>query len=172
MPIVGICWELSILNPIANLSNFCIYICFRYKGQLLVTKLCHLQIFPVVFFLNGLTAIWKSTLLKTTFPTLHILLKNPDNLQLLLFQWSIRFLNNYPKDLIIDEAQNALNFSYIQGIVDSNPTKFYILSGSRQNLVKCTYFANTAGRVGNTLLPFFPQQNRISRKKLNQNLKM
>ncbi len=51
--------------------------------------------------------------------TLHTL-ENPDDLQIALND-PRRFLQNYPKGVIIDEVQNAPElFSYIQGIVDSN----------------------------------------------------
>ena len=122
----------------------------------LVTKLKAIyKYFPVVS-LNGPRQSGKSTLLKTTFPALpYITLENPDNLQLLLND-PLGFLNNYPKGLIIDEAQNAPQiFSYIQGIVDSNPKIKFILSGSQNFLLNAHISQTLAGRVGVlTLLPF------------------
>ena len=122
----------------------------------LVTKLKAIyKYFPVVS-LNGPRQSGKSTLLKNTFPALpYITLENPDNLQLLLKD-PFGFLDNYPKGLIIDEAQNAPQiFSYIQGIVDSNPKIKFILSGSQNFLLNAHISQTLAGRVGIlTLLPF------------------
>ena len=121
----------------------------------LITKLKAIyKYFPVVS-LNGPRQSGKSTLLKTTFPALpYITLENPDNLQLLLND-PLGFLNNYPKGLIIDEAQNAPQiFSYIQGIVDSKPKIKFILSGSQNFLLNAHISQTLAGRVGVlTLLP-------------------
>ena len=133
----------------------------------LVTKLKAIyKYFPVVS-LNGPRQSGKSTLLKTTFPTLpYITLENPDNLQLLLND-PLGFLHNYPKGLIIDEAQNAPQiFSYIQGIVDSNPKIKFILSGSQNFLLNAHISQTLAGRVGVlTLLPFSAAEL-LSEKKL------
>ncbi len=122
----------------------------------LVTKLKAIyRYFPVVS-LNGPRQSGKTTLLKTTFPKLpYITLENPDDLQLVLKD-PRGFLDNYPKGLIIDEAQNAPQlFSYIQGIVDDNPKIKFILSGSQNFLLNEQISQTLAGRVGVlTLLPF------------------
>ena len=132
----------------------------------LVTKLKSIyKYFPVVS-LNGPRQSGKSTLLKTTFPTLpYITLENPDNLQLLLND-PLGFLNNYPKGLIIDEAQNAPQiFSYIQGIVDSNSKIKFILSGSQNFLLNAHISQTLAGRVGVlTLLPFSTTELQVGKK--------
>ena len=111
--------------------------------------------FPVVS-LNGPRQSGKSTLLKNTFPKLpYVTLENPDDLQIALND-PRRFLQNYPKGVIIDEVQNASPlFSYIQGIVDSNSKIKFVLSGS-QNFLMSQHISQTlAGRVGVlTLLPF------------------
>ena len=111
--------------------------------------------FPVIS-LNGPRQSGKSTLLKTTFPKLpYITLENPDDLRIAL-QDPRRFLQNYPKGVIIDEAQNAPQlFSYIQGIVDSQPKIKFVLSGSQNFLMNQQISQTLAGRVGVlTLLPF------------------
>lgn len=132
----------------------------------LVTKLKAIyKYFPVVS-LNGPRQSGKSTLLKVTFPTLpYITLENPDNLQLLLND-PLGFLNNYPKGLIIDEAQNAPQiFSYIQGIVDSHPKIKFILSGSQNFLLNAHISQTLAGRVGVlTLLPFSATELQAEKK--------
>lgn len=111
--------------------------------------------FPVVS-LNGPRQSGKSTLLKTTFPKLpYVTMENPDDLRIAL-QDPRRFLQNYPKGVIIDEAQNAPQlFSYIQGIVDSQPKIKFVLSGSQNFLMNQQISQTLAGRVGVlTLLPF------------------
>jgi predicted AAA+ superfamily ATPase len=111
--------------------------------------------FPVVS-LNGPRQSGKSTLLRNTFPRLpYVTLENPDDLRIAL-QDPRRFLQNYPKGAIIDEAQNAPQiFSYIQGIVDSQPKVKFILSGSQNFLMNQQISQTLAGRVGVlTLLPF------------------
>jgi len=111
--------------------------------------------FPVVS-LNGPRQSGKSTLLKNTFPKLpYVTLENPDDLRIALHD-PRRFLQNYPKGVIIDEAQNAPQiFSYIQGIVDSDPKIKFVLSGSQNFLMNQQISQTLAGRVGVlTLLPF------------------
>ncbi len=111
--------------------------------------------FPIVS-LNGPRQSGKSTLLKNTFPKLsYVTLENPDDLAFALHD-PRRFLEAYPKGIIIDEAQNAPQiFSYIQGIVDSNPKIKFILSGSQNFLLNQHISQTLAGRIGIlTLLPF------------------
>lgn len=111
--------------------------------------------FPVIS-LNGPRQSGKSTLLRNTFPKLpYVTLENPDDLRIAL-QDPRRFLQNYPKGAIIDEAQNAPQiFSYIQGIVDSQPKIKFVLSGSQNFLMNQQISQTLAGRVGVlTLLPF------------------
>ena len=111
--------------------------------------------FPVIS-LNGPRQSGKSTLLKNTFQKLpYVSLENPDDLQIAIHD-PRRFLQNYPKGAIIDEAQNAPQiFSYIQEIVDSHPKIKFVLSGSQNFLMNQHISQTLAGRVGVlTLLPF------------------
>ena len=111
--------------------------------------------FPVVS-LNGPRQSGKSTLLKKCFPRLpYITLENPDDLQIALSD-PRRFLEQYSKGVIIDEAQNAPQlFSYIQGIVDANRKVKFVLSGSQNFLLNQHISQTLAGRAGiGTLLPF------------------
>ena len=131
------------------------YLCRMLQRQL-EKKLKQLyRYFPVIS-LNGPRQSGKSTLLKNTFPKLpYVNLENPDDLRIAL-QDPRRFLQNYPKGAIIDEAQNAPQiFSYIQGIVDSLPKIKFVLSGSQNFLMNQQISQTLAGRVGVlTLLPF------------------
>ena len=60
----------------------------------------------------------------------------------------IAFLNRNVNGMIIDEIQRApLLLSYIQGIVDSNPDKRFILSGSSNFLLMKSVSQSLAGRA-------------------------
>ena len=130
------------------------YLCKMIQRQL-ERKLKQLyKYFPVVS-LNGPRQSGKSTLLKNAFPKLpYITLENPDDLAIALSD-PRRFLDGYPKGVIIDEVQNAPQlFSYIQGIVDINKKIKFVLSGSQNFLMNQHISQTLAGRVGLiTLLP-------------------
>lgn len=66
-----------------------------------------------------------------------------------------RFLAQLPNGGIIDEAQrNPELFSYLQGIVDENPTAQFLLTGSQNFLLLESITQSLAGRVSiQTLLP-------------------
>lgn len=111
--------------------------------------------FPVIS-LNGPRQSGKTTLIKKVFPELpYISLEDPDQ-RLLATEDPRGFLQNFPQGAVFDEAQRVpVLFSYIQGIVDSNPEIRFILSGSQNFLMSEKITQSLAGRVGLlTLLPF------------------
>jgi uncharacterized protein len=119
-------------------------------------KLKQLYRYFSVVSLNGPRQSGKSTMLKNCFPRLpYITLENPDDLRIALND-PRRFLEQYTRGVIIDEAQNAPQlFSYIQGIVDANSKVKFVLSGSQNFLLNRQISQTLAGRVGvATLLPF------------------
>lgn len=121
----------------------------------LTEKLQHLYLkYPVVV-LTGARQTGKTTLLKSVFAQIpYVNLEDPDN-RILAETDPRGFLSNFPKGVMIDEAQQVPNlFSYIQQIVDNSDSKF-ILSGSQnfQLLEKITQ--SLAGRVAVlSLMPF------------------
>ena len=68
----------------------------------------------------------------------------------------VGFLSRHPEGMILDEVQNAPDLlSYIQGMVDDNPEKRFILSGSFQFSVLKKISQSLAGRTAILeLLPF------------------
>ena len=73
-----------------------------------------------------------------------------------IMQDTVRFLDNYPNGLIIDEAHHYPGlFSYIQVAVDENPNRKYILTGSSNFALLEKITQSLAGRTALfTLLPF------------------
>lgn len=65
-------------------------------------------------------------------------------------------LSRHPEGMILDEVQNAPDLlSYIQGMVDDNPERRFILSGSSQFSVLKKISQSLAGRIAILeLLPF------------------
>lgn len=122
--------------------------------------------FPVLF-LTGPRQSGKTTLLKNEFPKLpYVTLEDPDTL--LLAQTDPRaFLNTFKKGAILDEAQRSPQiFSYIQGVVDSDKTKRFILSGSQNFLLSKHISQSLAGRTAVlTLLPLSVSELESSRAK-------
>ena len=60
----------------------------------------------------------------------------------------VAFLNQDAKGMILDEVQNVPSlFSYIQGMVDDNPSKRFILSGSSQFSMLKTIVQSLSGRT-------------------------
>jgi predicted AAA+ superfamily ATPase len=115
----------------------------------------------------------KTTLIKNTFTDLpYILLEDPDTRS---FAESDprAFLNQYPNGAIFDEVQRVPSlFSYLQGVVDADPSRKFILSGSQNFLLMQNISQSLAGRVGLlTLLPFSWQEtNSIITQKLPEHL--
>jgi len=119
------------------------------KLKLLYTK------FPVIT-VTGPRQSGKTTLIKEVFKNLpYVSLENPDDRAFAL-EDPRGFLNNYPKGAIFDEVQRVPQlFSYIQGLVDADPSIKFILSGSQNFLLSEQISQSLAGRVGILkLLPF------------------
>ena len=119
------------------------------KLKLLYTK------FPVIT-VTGPRQSGKTTLIKEVFKNLpYVSLENPDDRAFAL-EDPRGFLNNYPKGAIFDEVQRVPQlFSYIQGLVDADPSIKCILSGSQNFLLSEQISQSLAGRVGILkLLPF------------------
>lgn len=119
------------------------------KLKLLYTK------FPVIS-VTGPRQSGKTTLIKEVFKNLpYVSLENPDDRAFAL-EDPRGFLNNYPKGAIFDEVQRVPQlFSYIQGLVDADPSIKFIISGSQNFLLSEQISQSLAGRVGILkLLPF------------------
>lgn len=116
--------------------------------------------YPIIA-ITGPRQAGKTTLCKQIFHQYHyVSLETPDILEFALKD-PRGFLNQYPKNVIIDEIQNAPElFSYIQSIVDeSNLTGQFILTGSQNFLMLEKITQSLAGRVYiYHLLPFSQQE--------------
>jgi uncharacterized protein len=104
--------------------------------------------FPVLF-ITGPRQSGKTTLLQFLFPKLpYVTLEDPDIMQLAIND-ARSFLQQFPKGVIIDEAQRVPQlFSYIQAIVDKDKKAKFILSGSQNFLLSKQISQSLAGRTG------------------------
>ncbi len=91
-----------------------------------------IKYFPVII-ITGPRQSGKTTLIKHLFHKLpYYSLENLD-IRRFAINDPIAFLNQDPQGMILDEVQNTPDLlSYIQGIVDDNPSRRFILSGSSQ----------------------------------------
>ena len=127
------------------------------------------QYYPIVS-LTGPRQSGKTTLLKSLFPEKpYVTLENPDT-RLLATTDPRRFLATYTEGAILDEVQNVPElFSYLQGIVDDNPQRKFVLSGSQNFLLLQSITQSLAGRVGIlNLLPF--SQSEVSKTEMKLSL--
>ena len=112
--------------------------------------------YPIVTVL-GPRQSGKTTLVRHLFKHKpYVSLENPDD-RSFAEQDPKAFLDSYPKGAILDEIQRLpLLLSYLQGIVDENPTKgLFILTGSHQHELHHSVSQSLAGRTALlTLLPF------------------
>lgn len=106
-----------------------------------------LKYFPVVT-ITGPRQSGKTTLIKTLFPEMgYYTLENPDTREFANSD-PVRFLMQNDS-MILDEVHNVPQLlSYIQGIVDENPSRKFILSGSSQFAVMNKVTQSLAGRSG------------------------
>jgi len=90
----------------------------------------------------------KTTLIKQLFPDYqYYSLENPDT-KLLALNDPLGFLQSHEKGIILDEVQNAPElFSYIQGLVDDNHERKFILSGSSNFALLKNITQSLAGRT-------------------------
>lgn len=104
--------------------------------------------FPVIT-LTGPRQSGKTTTLRHVFPDLpYYSLENPDTRRLAEDD-PVSFLNDHDAGMILDEVHNAPPLlSYIQGIVDENPGRKYILSGSSNFALLRNVSQSLAGRTG------------------------
>lgn len=105
------------------------------------------QYFSVIT-ITGPRQSGKTTLIRNLFPKLaYYSLENLD-VRRLAENDPIAFLNQHTEGMILDEVHNAPNLlSYIQGIVDSNANRRFILSGSSQFNVLRNITQSLAGRT-------------------------
>jgi predicted AAA+ superfamily ATPase len=90
----------------------------------------------------------KTTLIRHLFPNYqYYSLENPDT-KLLAINDPIGFLQSHPTGIILDEVQNVPElFSYIQGLVDENKNRKFILSGSSNFALLNNISQSLAGRT-------------------------
>lgn len=111
--------------------------------------------FPVVY-LGGPRQSGKTTLLRHLLPELPYASLEDADTRLRAEEDPRRFLNSFPNGAILDEAQRVpLLFNYLQGLVDSDKNRRFVLSGSQNYLLMESITQSLAGRVGIlNLLPF------------------
>jgi predicted AAA+ superfamily ATPase len=110
--------------------------------------------FPVLF-VTGPRQSGKTTLVRSLFPDLpYVLLELPD-IRRLALEDPRAFLEPYTRGAILDEVQHVPElFSYIQGLVDEDRSRRFVLTGSQNFLLNEKITQSLAGRVGIcTLLP-------------------
>ena len=90
----------------------------------------------------------KTTLVKQLFSDFqYYTLENPDT-KLLALNDPLGFLQSHTAGVILDEAQNAPElFSYIQGLVDENKERKFVLSGSSNFALMKNISQSLAGRT-------------------------
>lgn len=90
----------------------------------------------------------KTTLIRNLFDSLpYYSLENLD-VQALAASDPVAFLSRHPEGMILDEVHNAPQLlSYIQGLVDEEPDKRFILSGSSQFAMMKKVTQSLAGRT-------------------------
>jgi predicted AAA+ superfamily ATPase len=111
--------------------------------------------FPVVY-VGGPRQSGKTTLLRHLMPELDYASLEEADTRLRAEEDPRRFLNTFPKGAILDEAQRVPQlFNYLQGLVDADKTRRFVLSGSQNFLLMESITQSLAGRVGIlNLLPF------------------
>ena len=103
--------------------------------------------FPVIT-VTGPRQSGKTTLIRNQFP--HLPYYSLENLDVRNFAENdpVAFLNQHAEGMILDEVHNAPNLlSYIQGIVDDDADRRFILSGSSQFAMLKKVTQSLAGRT-------------------------
>lgn len=121
----------------------------------IATVLASVQGFYPIVYLGGPRQAGKTTLLKHLYPNLpYVNLEDPE-VRTLAIQDPRRFLKDFDKGAILDEAQRVPSlFSYLQVMVDANRDLRFLLSGSQNFLLMENIAQSLAGRVG--ILNLFP----------------
>lgn len=106
------------------------------------------QWFPIVY-VGGPRQSGKTTLLRNLLPNLPYANLEDADARLRAEEDPRRFLNSFPESVILDEAQRVPHlFNYLQGLVDADKNKKFILSGSQNFLMMESITQSLAGRVG------------------------
>ena len=104
--------------------------------------------FPVIC-VTGPRQSGKSTILKKMFPDADMYSLKDVNVREFALNDPIAFLSQTQHTMFIDEAQKAPQlFEYIQGIVDNNPERKFLLSGSSNFELMKGLSESLAGRAG------------------------
>ena len=111
--------------------------------------------FPVVY-LGGPRQSGKTTLLRQLLPDLPYASLEDADARRRAEEDPRRFLNGFPTGAILDEAQRVPHlFNYLQGYVDADRSRRFVLSGSQNFLLMERITQSLAGRAGIlNLLPF------------------
>ena len=106
----------------------------------------------------------KSTLLKEMFPKAVMYSLKDVNVREFALNDPVAFLSQTQEMMFIDEAQKAPElFEYIQGIVDNNPERKFLLSGSLNFELMKSLSESLAGRAGVfELMPMSLNETRTS----------
>jgi predicted AAA+ superfamily ATPase len=116
--------------------------------RILTNKLLDLSKKFQIITITGPRQSGKTTLVKSVFPNFsYVSLEEPDIRQFALTD-SRGFLSNYSDGVIFDEIQHVPDlFSYIQTIVDNDPKRQFILTGSSNFLLLEKISQTLAGRT-------------------------
>ena len=128
---------------------FQIYINMNYiKRDIEPTILEAANYFPVII-VTGPRQSGKTTMLRHVFPHLHYYSLEDLDTRNFAMEDPVRFLHLHQEGMILDEVHNLPDLlSYIQGIVDQEPEKKYILSGSSNFALLKKESQSLAGRTG------------------------
>lgn len=104
--------------------------------------------FPVIT-VTGPRQSGKTTMLKHIFPHLHYYSLEDLDTRSFAIEDPVRFLHLHEEGMILDEVHNYPELlSYIQGIVDEQPQKKFVLSGSSNFALLKKISQSLAGRSG------------------------
>ncbi len=104
--------------------------------------------FPIVY-LGGPRQSGKTTLLRNLLPDLLYVNLEDADARYRAEEDPRRFLSGFPEGAILDEAQRVPQlFNYLQGLVDADKRKRFVLSGSQNFLLMESITQSLAGRVG------------------------
>ena len=118
------------------------------KREIESTILEAAQYFPVIT-VTGPRQSGKTTMLKQIFPHLHYYSLEDLDTRSFAMEDPVRFLHLHEEGMILDEVHNYPELlSYIQGIVDENPKKRFVLSGSSNFALLKKVSQSLAGRSG------------------------